>query len=160
MMNQYQVEASAVIDAPAAHVHAIVADYNDRHQAILPKPYFVSMEVLAGGVGAGTELKLTMKVMGQDFVFHQEISEPEPGRVLVEADNDAGVVTTFTFEPLNDDTQTQVTISTVGKTSSGIKGWLEKMTTPMIMGKIYRAELENLAQVAQQCVASPRYGFY
>ena len=79
----------------------------------------------------------------------------EPGRVLVEADNEAGVATTFTFEPLNNDTQTRVTIATVGKTSSGIKGWLEKKVNPMIMGKIYRQELENLAQVAQQQMVSP-----
>jgi hypothetical protein len=89
-----------------------------------------------------------MKVMGQDFVFKQEVTEPEPGRVLVEADHTGGVVTTFTFEPLNNDTQTRVTIATVGKTSAGFKGWLEKITTPRIMVKIYRQELENLAQVA------------
>ncbi len=153
-MKQYQVEASAVIDAPAAQVYAIVADYNDGHQAILPKPYFVSMDVLEGGIGAGTKLKVVMKVMGQDFVFNEEVTEPEPGRVLVEADNEAGVATTFTFEPLNNDTQTRVTISTIGKTSPGFKGWLEKKMNPRIMGKIYRQELENLAQVAQQRQAS------
>ena len=153
-MNRYHVEASAVIDAPAALVYAIVADYKDGHQAILPRPYFVSVDVLEGGTGAGTKLKVTMKVMGQDFVFNEEVTEPEPGRVLVEADNEAGLSTTFTFEPLSD-TQTRVTISTVGKASPGIKGWLEKMMNPMIMGKIYRQELENLAQVAQQRVVSP-----
>lgn len=153
-MNEYQVEYSAVIDAPSAHVYAIVSDYNDGHQAILPKPYFTKMEVLEGGVGAGTKLRIHMKVMGQAFVFHQEIFEPEPGRVIVEDDKEAKVKTTFIFEPLNNDTQTRVTILTDAEGGPGLKGWLEKKTNPSVMRKIYRAELENLNRVAKQRLVS------
>ncbi len=36
-MSTYQVEETAVINAPATHVYNIIADYNEGHPSILPK---------------------------------------------------------------------------------------------------------------------------
>ena len=154
-MNEYQVEVSQIIDAPASHLYAIVADYNDGHQAILPRSYFTKMDVLEGGVGAGTKIEVHMSVMGQTVVYNMEVTEPEPGRVLAEEDKTVNTYTTFTFDPVNNGTQTKVTIATRAQTSGGFKGWIEKMMNPPIARKIYRAELEKLAEVAKQRSVSP-----
>jgi hypothetical protein len=98
-MTQQRIAASALIQAPAQQVYAIIADYRNGHPRILPKPYFVSLTVEQGGVGAGTMVTFQMKVMGSWQTFHAVITEPEPGRVLVETDSSAGTVTTFTVDP-------------------------------------------------------------
>jgi hypothetical protein len=70
--------------------------------------------------------------------------------LLVEEDKSAGVITTFSLDPVNETGGTRVTIATEAKTSSGLKGMIEKLINPPIMRKIYREELEQLTQVIQQ----------
>ena len=48
-MTQQRISASALIQAPAQQVYAIIADYGNGHPRILPKPYFVSPTVEQGG---------------------------------------------------------------------------------------------------------------
>lgn len=148
-MGRYQLEEAAIIDAPSEKVFRIIADYHEGHQAILPKRYFTEMQVSEGGYGAGTRVKVKMEVFGTKMSYHFLVSEPEPGCVLREEDPAAGVVTTFTIDSL-DHNRSKVTISTSGKTSSGLKGWLEKLTTPVITKRIYREELALLAEVAEK----------
>lgn len=145
-MNTIRVEESAVIDAPAARIYAILADYRVGHPLILPARYFTGATVTKGGQGAGTEITVTMNVYGSKATYQMKVSEPEPVRVLQEEDAAAGVLTTFTVDALND-TQARVTIATTTRSSSGLKGWLEKMTTPGIMRRIYRQELAQIVDV-------------
>jgi len=49
-----------------------------------PKKYFLSMEVEEGGVGSGTIVNFTMRLLGQTQALHSIITEPETGRLLVE----------------------------------------------------------------------------
>ena len=145
-MNQYEVKVSRVIDAPPAAVYAVFADYRHSHTAVLPKPYFTGMTVQKGGVGAGTEITVHMSVFGSKVTYQMAVSEPEPGRVLLEEDKAAGVRTIFTVEPRKDGQASQVTISTQARTSPGLRGLVEKLITPPISRKIYREELELVAQ--------------
>ena len=96
--------------------------------AILPAHYFTGATVTKGGQGAGTEITFTMNVYGNKATYQMKVSEPEPGRVLQEEDAAAGVLATFTVDALND-TKARVTIATTARSSSGLKGRLEKMTT-------------------------------
>ncbi len=144
-MNQIHVEASSVICAPCEQVYAVLADYDKGHHDILPRPYFVEMTVEEGGQGAGTVILIHMKVMGTATTYRMVVSEPEPGRVLVEADENAGVVTTFTVDPLKSKTQSRLTIATDLRASPGIKGLFERFFTPVITRGIYKKELRNIA---------------
>lgn len=153
MKNFYTVEVSQIIQARAETVYAILADYREGHPRILPKPYFTGLTVEQGGVGAGTVFTAHMEVYGVKRSYQMTVSEPEPGRVLVERDEVAGVETTFTVEPLADPRHSRVTIYTQARTSPGLLGILEKMTTPAISRKIYREELAILNKVAQQQIA-------
>ena len=94
-MTTKEIKVSRSIQAAPQKVYAIIADYHNGHPRILPKPYFVALEVEEGGYGAGTVIRFQMKVMGRLQTFRAEISEPEPGRVLVERDLDTGTTTTF-----------------------------------------------------------------
>jgi uncharacterized protein YndB with AHSA1/START domain len=152
-MSHYTVTASAKIPAPADHVYAILADYETGHRAILPERYFTDMIVTNGGVGAGTEIVVHMSVFGQTTIFNLTVTEPEPGRVLQEADEEVGLTTTFTLDPSSDGATTTVTIHTIAKTSSGLKGMIEKWMNPPITRQIYNEELQNLAKPAQKTLA-------
>jgi hypothetical protein len=146
-MNSFHAEVSAVIDARPEEIYALLADYRVGHPSILPEPYFTGLEVLEGGHGAGTVIRVKMSVMGAKREYREEVSEPQPGRVLVEADADAGVRTTFTVEPLEGGRRAKLTIATDSRTSSGLTGWFERLFNPAITRRIYRKELEKLAIV-------------
>ena len=70
--------------------------------------------------------------------------------MIAETDPQLGTHTTFTVEPLEGGAKSKVTITTQSKTSAGLGGWLESLTTSMIMRKIYREELQQLNTYAKQ----------
>jgi hypothetical protein len=137
--------ASRVIHAPAEQVYRIIADYRNLHPRILPKGYFLSIHVEEGGVGAGTIVSFTMRILGRTQSFRSLITEPEPGRLLVETDIRSKTVTSFQVMPLGDLSGTRVTIST------GLeeRNWVEAFLAKPILQKIYRQELELLARLAE-----------
>lgn len=149
-MNHIQISCTKLIMARPQQVYAVIRDYEVGHVAILPKPYFQEMIVEEGGQGAGTKTRIKMKVMGQELKFRHEVSEPEPGRILKETDRDTGLGTTFTLEPLAGGTQTRVTITTDTPVQTGLAGLIERLMTPLVLRRIYRQELQNLADYVRQ----------
>jgi hypothetical protein len=114
---------------------------------ILPKPPFVSLIVEQGGIGAGTIARVQMKVLGKLQTFRTVVTEPEPGRVLVET-NDTGYITTFTVEPIDDGKNSFVTITSGISDSSNFIKKIEFRLTKLLLTPVYKQELENLAQFA------------
>jgi hypothetical protein len=149
-MNQIHVESSKVIEARPEKVYAILSDYHVSHPAILPKPYFTELTVEKGGQGAGTIIHVGMNVMGVKRAYRQVISEPEPGRVLVESDAAAGVTSSFTVDPFNGGQHSRVTIATDAATKPGLLGWMERLFNPFVMRRIYKEELQLLAEYARK----------
>jgi hypothetical protein len=142
------VSASATIPARRERVYSLIADYNDGHPRILPKQ-FTSLVVEQGGVGAGTIIRFQMRIFGRKQAFRAAITEPDPGRVLVETDLDAnGAVTTFTVNPGSAPADSHVTISTELRVRSGFLGKIEKTLSTLLLRPTYVQELENLARVA------------
>ena len=140
-----RIGVSGTIDAPAEDVYAVLADYREGHPAIVPKQYFTELTVEEGGTGTGTRLLVRMKVFGVESTYRMVVSEPEPGRVLVEADDEAGVVTTFTVDPLDSGSNCRLTIETSMRSKPGIGGFFERLFTPMISRRIYKKELSQIA---------------
>jgi len=90
-----------------------------------------------------------MSVLGKKQTFRAAITEPEPGRVLVETDLDTnGAVTTFTVDPGTAPANSRVTISTVMAVRGGLQGWIEKTMATLLLRPMYNQELANLARVA------------
>jgi hypothetical protein len=143
-MKSYWVSASALIEARASRVYAILADYRHGHPQILPEKYFRSMDIEEGGIGAGTTLLLEMRALGRTRFMRLMVSEPAPGRLLVERDVETGAATTFLVEaggPF-----TRVTITTELKSRGGPLGWLERWFTSALLRRVYSRELKLLAE--------------
>lgn len=150
-MQSYETKASTVVKASAHQVYAIIADYHQGHPHMLPKQ-FTKLTVAQGGVGAGTQVRFEMNVMGQTHRFHGVITEPEPGRVLVESNTSDTMppsVTTFTVEPLAGDAHCQVTIQTQSQSRNGLAGVIERFLSKRFLQRVYAQELALLATYAE-----------
>src|SRR5206468_3350916 len=114
--------AERVVDAPADIVYRCLADYTRHHRpgGFLP-PAFSNQEILRGGVGDGTVIRLSVSLAGRTRTMTAHISEPEPGRVLVE--NGSGVQTTFTVQ--SEAHRSRVRFETVLE-ASGVEGLVNR----------------------------------
>lgn len=139
------ISASASIPAPPRRAYSIIANYQDEHPRILP-PQFSNLVVEKGGIGAGTVIRFNMRVFGRKQSFRAAVTEPEPGRVLVETDLDTnGAVTTFTVDSGTIPGQSQVTISTELTVRGGLLGKIERLLSTRLLHPVYVRELELLA---------------
>jgi hypothetical protein len=138
-------EATRIVEAAPEKVYAVFSDYEKAHPAILPKPYFDELTIEEGGQGAGTILRVTMKALGVENRYRLTVTEPEPGRRMVEADAEAGVETTFLVEPQDNGRQSQVTIRIDTEASPGLMGQVERLIVPPYTRRILNKELQLLA---------------
>ena len=151
-MKQIFVQAEAILSAQPKAIYDAIADYEHGHPNIVPPENFFDMRVEQGGYGAGTIIRFKVKALGVVTELHGRISEPEPGRVLVEEyiNSPQNMVTTFTVIPLEDNQRARVIISTVMNPRSGLTGLVERILIPRINGYIYRKELRRLEAFAQK----------
>jgi len=140
------IKASTVIPAPAPILYGLIADYRKGHPRILPPQYFKNLEVVEGGTGAGTRIRFTVRAYGSEEVRRARVSEPEPGRVLVETDEDSGSTTRFVVEPV-EGSKTRVSFETDYQ-ARGLRGLFEMFLVPPYLRKVYVAELGLLARRA------------
>ena len=144
-MKKQIASATKLINAPAERIYNILADLRDQHPRILPKQYFRSLEVEEGGYGAGTITRFQMRLLGQTQNFRTLITEPEPGRVMLETDLNSGAVTRFTISPSENERHSQVTIATEFQGRNALEGWIGKL----MLQKVYREELKLLGSLAE-----------
>jgi Polyketide cyclase / dehydrase and lipid transport len=148
-MPRAHAEETGVVPATPDEVYAVYADYRNSHPQILPKPEFSDLVVEEGGRGAGTVFRVKTKVLSVERAYHMDVTEPVPGRKLIETDRDTGLATTFTLTPVNGGQQTHVRISTEWDTASGIAGRMEALMTPFFMRRIYKKQLGQLRNYLQ-----------
>lgn len=144
-MSQLSISASALIPAPAKEIYAVLADYRTGHPAILPQGNLYDLQVEAGGYGAGTIIRFRSKVWGSERRFRQIVSEPEPGRIIVEKDIQGPASTTFTITPIGKGEQAQVNITTRLELPPGLQGLVTRLLLPRALERIYDKELRQLA---------------
>ncbi len=146
-MKTYSVVVTKVINAPTAHVYRLVSDMN-HHRNFLPKE-FAKLEIVQGGIGAGTVTRAHMNAMGSMVVYTLTVTEPEPGRVMRETDEAAGVDTFWTFTPVDGGARCELHLETKFRPKPGFMGFLERLLTPAIRG-VYRRELDLLDAYARK----------
>jgi hypothetical protein len=146
-MTAINVSAERLVDAPADIVYHCIADYAQHHNpnGFLP-PAFSDFVVDQGGVGAGTVIRFNVTMAGQTRPHLARVSEPEPGRVLVETEDADQLQTTFTVEPAGE--QTRVRFDTVYH-RSGPMGFLEALLVPRMLRPLYVDEMARLERLAQ-----------
>lgn len=142
----YTVSATAHIDATPQRVYDIIANYRDGHPSILPGQ-FRNFTVEQGGIGDGTVIRFDVRAFGRTQHFRGIVTEPQPGRVLVERYAEpAPSTTTFTVVPDGTFGKTRVTITTELSTQhAGILGAIERFLAARLMRQMYAEELARLA---------------
>lgn len=147
MMSELNVVAERTIDAPAAKIYEVVANYNEHHPRIL-LPSFSDWKVEQGGIGAGTVVSFTVKTPGSSRRFRVQVAEPEPGRLLTEADTLSTMVTTFQVDP--NAGGSRVHIESSWQSAGGFGGLMERLFAPRVMRKMYADELDRLECYVQK----------
>ena len=151
-MRQIKARAAAILNARPEDVYATIADYRQGHPHILPKKNLYDLHVEQGGYGAGTIIRAKSRILGVEQPIHHLVSEPEPGRVLVEQEIDAvhKETNSFTVTPLEPGQKSHVEISIVMNASPGLKGFFERVIIPIAIPSVLRKELKLLEAVAQK----------
>ncbi len=144
-MSRLHVSVERTVPAPAEAIYALLADYRDGHPRILP-PAFSGLMVLQGGTGAGTKIRFSLKFAGRNQEIVARVEEPEPGRVLTEAYPDKSAVTSFTVDPMGN--QSRVRIETSWEASRGLAGLIERLVAPHLFRKLYGEELDLIERWA------------
>jgi hypothetical protein len=148
--SRLSMSATADVYAPAADAYRMIADYKNNHPRIVPPKHFKNLVVEEGsGVGAGTVIAFDVVAFGTTTHARARITEPEPGRVLVE--NDLGpteVVSTFTVEPLGP-AKCRVTIATTMKTRTGFAGVIERALSKRFLTRLYLEEIGRIEQAVR-----------
>jgi uncharacterized protein YndB with AHSA1/START domain len=145
-MAKVVASAERSIDAPADEVYSYLADMH-QHQRFLP-PAFSDFQIEQGGVGAGTVTSFKITAGGRTRSYRMQISEPTPGRTLVETDTGSSLVTTFNVTPQGDKSLVSITTSWDG--ASGIGGFFERTFAPRAVRRLYLDELDRLNAYATE----------
>lgn len=130
--------AERTIDAPADEIYQYLADMR-LHSRFLPPPFY-DFQVEEGGVGAGSVVQFKIDFAGGVRELRMQVTEPEPGRTLVQTDTGgSGLVTTFTVTPQGEQALVNITSSFDGE--SGIAGFAERIVAPRRLHRIHAKEL-------------------
>jgi hypothetical protein len=150
-MGRITVRQQGTVGAPADLTYRLIAD-DEHHQRFLPDA-FSDFEVLEGGVGAGTLHRFKVTAGGRTREYVMRVDEPEPGRVITEADQGSSLVTSFTVTPSGDGAASSVTIDTQWDGAKGIGGFFERTFAPRVMRRMYADELSRLDRYAREQAA-------
>lgn len=140
----FEISSSRRIEAPAPTVYEVFADYREAHRRILPPGFFTGMTVEEGGHGAGTTVRVETRFAGRTRAIRGVVTEPEPGRLLVESYPEERMVTSFRVEA--EAGTCRVTISSVFPRRRGPAGWLEQRIVRRLLNRVYAEELERVAE--------------
>jgi len=141
----FEVSATRRIAAPAEAVYRVFADYREAHPRILPPSFFVGLTVEEGGYGAGTTVLVRGRFAGRTRAMRGHVTEPEPGRLLVETYPAERVVTSFRVVPEPGGEASMVTISSVFPRRWGPVGWLEQRIVRRLLDRVYAEELDRVS---------------
>jgi hypothetical protein len=139
----FTIASTRHVEAPAEAVYRVFADYREAHPRILPPRFFAGLTVEEGGYGAGTVIQVAGRFAGRTRVIRGIVTEPEPGRLLVESYPAERIVTSFHVVPASGGAQ--VTISSVMPRRWGIAGWIEERVVRRLLPRVYAEELDLVA---------------
>jgi uncharacterized protein YndB with AHSA1/START domain len=145
-MAKVSASAERSIDAPADQVYSYLADMH-LHQQFLP-PAFSDFKIEQGGVGTGTVTSFKITAGGRTRSYRMQVTEPTPGRTLVETDTGSSLVTRFDVTPQGDKSLVSVTTSWDG--ASGVGGFFERTFAPPAVRRIYAEALDRLNAYATE----------
>jgi len=147
-MPLHRVAASRIIDASPERLYDVLTDYREGHPRILPRPEFGPLTIIEGGRGNGTIFDVELRLRGRTRNLRGVVSEPEPGRELVECYPGEPTVTRFLIEPMFSGEHARVTITTETDVHGGLRGMLERGMATRLLRPLQVRKLAQLADVA------------
>lgn len=145
-MSHIFVRCDRVIQATPAEVFAILADYRDRHQRLLPAN-FLNYRVEKGGQGHGTVIGYRFRAAGRERDYTMDIEETVKGQVLTERDNGSSLVTRWSVLPVEHGRLSKVSVESDWEGGNGVGGFFERTFAPLGLRNIYDEILANLAHM-------------
>jgi hypothetical protein len=139
----YLISTTREIPASPAAVYGVFADYKVAHPSILPPSFFVGLRIEQGGYGAGTVILVDGRFAGRTRTIRGVVTEPEPGRLLVESYPAERMVTSFKVVPKYGGAE--VTISTLMPKRWGPIGWMEERVVRRLLSRVFAEELDLVA---------------
>jgi hypothetical protein len=140
------ISLTEAVPAPPTRVYNVLADYHRHHPAIVPADVFRRVDLMHGGVGAGTRFELESRLMGRTTVARFDVTEPEPGRVLRETTTDGSIETTFTVDPIDEGRATRLTLATEYTLPGRLMPFLLRGLTGNVLRGVFRREIANIAR--------------
>jgi hypothetical protein len=145
---RYRIEKSSLIHAPCDTVYNVIADYNQHHGNIIPPHLFGGIEVLKGnGVGSGTRIACTFRILGQSSTLVMDVSErtgPDGARIIQEIDTCARNITQFIVIPMSSDSCVVTIRTDVMRAIGWMAGALDEFFTKALLNDWYTKELYQL----------------
>ncbi|MEW5928523.1 MAG: SRPBCC family protein [Gemmatimonadota bacterium] len=141
----FEISATRTVAAPPEAVYGVFADYREAHPRILPPGFFVGLTVVEGGQGAGTVIDVHGRFAGRTRTIRGVVTEPEPGRLLVESYPAERMVTSFRVLPEPGGGASRVTLSTVMPRRRGPIGWIEERIVRRLLSRVFAEELGLVA---------------
>ena len=141
-MGTVQAQAERVVDATPEQVYALIADYRDGRRKVLPES-FAEYRVEQGGTGAGTVVAYTLHAARRQRPYRLAVSEPDPGRILHEADTTSSFTQDWTVEP-EEPGRSRVRISCSWQGAGGIGGFFERTFAPKGVRRLYEQVLDGV----------------
>ena len=114
------------------------------HQRFLP-PAFSDFKISRA---ASASRRQQVTAGGRTRSYRMQVSEPAPGRTLVETDTGSSLVTTYDVAPQGDKSLVGITTSWDG--AGGIGGFFERTFAPRAMERLYSEALDRLSAYATE----------
>lgn len=142
-MTRIQATTRRRLPGSPEQAYAALADYRGIRPTLLP-PEFSRYEVQAGGSGAETTVGWTLQATpkrSRTCLF--TVTEPDPGRRLVETDTNSSMVVTWMVRGTAEGAEVEVTAGWQG--AGGIGGIFERIFAPKGLNRIHDQVLAALA---------------
>lgn len=140
-MGVVQASAERVIEAAPERIYELISDYREGRPRVLPDS-FVDYRVEEGGRGAGTVVSYTLQAAGRQRPYRLEASEPQPGRVLHEADTTSSFTQDWTVEPVGQGARVRIGCAWQG--AGGVGGFFERTFAPKGVKRLYEQIMDGV----------------
>ncbi|WP_131744799.1 SRPBCC family protein [Frankia sp. Cppng1_Ct_nod] len=142
-MAQIKVVVERVVTAAPAAVLDALGDYKGVRAEAWPE-MITDYEVVEGGTAAGTRIRYRLhatrrRIRNVDAI----VSAPDPGRSLLEADQNSTLRTVWTVLPAAAGAS-QVSVETSWAGAGGVGGFFERTFAPIGIRKLWNGVLDNI----------------
>jgi hypothetical protein len=151
---RYDVEEVAKIGAPIRAVYRVLTDFGSGRAWLQPLRPGARYELLEGGVGQGTRVRVRVGVVGVGMVFELAVTEPHPGRLLRIVDVEGALVISCEVAELAP-CLTRLRISINLDSHGGSPGRIRRLVTTSFLRGVLQEEMRLIRAAAGEARPEP-----